>query len=222
MDNLNEATTLFLRELEADDNVLGIVLFGSWARGNQRGNSDVDLLVIVENGYKRTVEYKDNQAFEIIYTTIEGAKSYYKANFDETYRFWMHAKILFDRDGSLQSLKEFATKLIKDGKAALSEDDLKHFEFDALDQIRFASAAHSKGEIATANLILNIKVAALTEIYFDTIEEWRPAPKQILSEIEKRNQKLSNLLTQFYADKIDFGKRAKLTEEIIAAIFKIN
>ncbi len=220
MDELNKATTTFLQKLTKDESVLGVALFGSWARGNQREDSDVDLLVIVKQGYKRSIEYVESQAFEIIYTSVEGAKKYYKTDLDATHRFWAHAKILMDRDNSIQPLKEFAIDLTKNGKAVLSEDDLKYFEFDALDQIRFATAAHSNGDIATANLVLHIKVAALAEIYFDTIQEWRPAPKQILAEIQNRNEKLGNLLANFYSDEIHFSNQAELTEKIIGVIFQ--
>lgn len=53
MTELNKATLDFLDNLKSREDVLGVVLFGSWARGNQRATSDVDLVVIVKEGYKR-------------------------------------------------------------------------------------------------------------------------------------------------------------------------
>lgn len=55
---LNAIAQQYIEELQTDSNVLGIILFGSWARGNNRPDSDVDLLVIVQDGFKRTVEYR--------------------------------------------------------------------------------------------------------------------------------------------------------------------
>jgi predicted nucleotidyltransferase len=222
MDYLNKETISFMQQLKTNKNVLGIVLFGSWARGTQRNDSDVDLLVIVKEGYKRSVEYYESQAFEIIYTTPLGAKKYYKTDLDATYRFWAHAKVLFDRDNTVKALHEYAFGLTKEGKSSLSIDDFRHFEFDALDQLRFARAAYLKGDVATAYLVLHIKVAALTEIYFDTIQEWRPSPKQILSEIEKRDIRLSNLINEYYSDGMNFDEQIKLAEKIIREIFKTS
>ncbi len=70
---MNEATQKFLEELKQQSEVLGVIMFGSWARGNNRPDSDVDLVVILTEGYRRTVEQRDGQDFEIIYTTEKGA-----------------------------------------------------------------------------------------------------------------------------------------------------
>lgn len=218
--DLNEATLKFIENLKNQENVQGIVLFGSWARGNQRANSDVDLLIIVNKGYKRTAEYLDGQAFEIIYTTVQGAKDYYKTDLDATQRFWKIAKILFDRDGSAEDVKQFAINLTSEGKKPLGDDTLRHFEFDAQDQISFAKDTHNNGDIATANLILSIKMAALTEIYFDTIQEWRPAPKQALSEIKNINSELYDLFKRFYSDDITFDEKVSAASNIVKTIFK--
>lgn len=220
MTELNKATLDFLENLKSRDDVLGVVLFGSWARGNQRPSSDVDLVVIVKEGYKRSVERLDGQVFEIIYVTAEGAKDYYKTDLDATQRFWKIAKILFDRDKSAEGVKQFAINLTSKGKKPLSDDTLRHFEFDAQDQISFAEDAHKNGDIATANLILSIKMAALTEIYFDTIKEWRPAPKQVLSEIKSRDSELHGYFVQFFADGITFDEKVSAASDIVKAIFK--
>ena len=73
---MNEATINFIEKLKTRNDVLGVILFGSWARGNNRPASDVDLLVIVSEGYRRAVEYNEGQAFEIIYTTANSAFSF--------------------------------------------------------------------------------------------------------------------------------------------------
>jgi predicted nucleotidyltransferase len=66
---MNNDTQEFIERLKRQPDIVGIILFGSWARGNNRLVSDVDLVVIVTEGFKRTVEYNNAQAFEIIYTT---------------------------------------------------------------------------------------------------------------------------------------------------------
>ena len=53
---LNHDTNMFLDALKQRPDVVGIILFGSWARGNNRPDSDVDLIVILTAGFKRTVE----------------------------------------------------------------------------------------------------------------------------------------------------------------------
>ena len=65
---MNNVYDEFVEDLKKRSDVLGIILFGSWARGNNRPDSDVDLVVILKEGFRRTVEYRGSQAFEIIYT----------------------------------------------------------------------------------------------------------------------------------------------------------
>jgi predicted nucleotidyltransferase len=44
---MNNDTQQFIEELKARSDVLGVIMFGSWARGNNRPDSDVDLVVIL-------------------------------------------------------------------------------------------------------------------------------------------------------------------------------
>src|SRR3989344_9630336 len=103
---MNLETQNFVEELKKRQDVLGVILFGSWARGNNRPDSDVDLVVILTNGYRRTVEYRDKQAFEIIYTTEKGAFDYWESHKDDAAGLWEIAKILFDKDGTIEHLKD--------------------------------------------------------------------------------------------------------------------
>ena len=219
MVKLNQATIAFVESLKSRLDVQGVVLFGSWARGNQRATSDVDLLVVVDEGYKRSVEYLDGQAFEIICTNSQGAKDYYKTDLDATHRFWKLAKILFDKRGEIEELKQFATKLTIEDKKPLGKEALDHFSFDAQDQIRFARDTHSNGNVATANLILHSKMAALAEIYFDTIGAWRPAPKQLLNIIKDNNTALYSLFVLFFSDDANFEAKTIIASDIIKTIF---
>ena len=44
---MNNGTQEFIELLKRRPDIVGIILFGSWARGNNRLDSDVDLVVIV-------------------------------------------------------------------------------------------------------------------------------------------------------------------------------
>lgn len=167
----------------------------------------------------RDVEYRNSQAFEIIYTPIEAAKSYYKNRLDEVARFWKIAKILYDKNGETKKLKEFAMGLVGGKKKPLNESTLKHFRFDAHDQFNFVRNAYNKGDVATANIIMTNKVYASAEIYFDTIAEWRPAPKQLLDVIKTKNIRLYSLLTDYYSVDGDFLQKVTIAEDIVELVF---
>jgi predicted nucleotidyltransferase len=84
---MNLETQNFVEELKKRQDVIGVILFGSWARGNNRPDSDVDLVVILNEGYRRTVEYRNKQAFEIIYTTEKGAFDFWESHKDDALDF---------------------------------------------------------------------------------------------------------------------------------------
>ena len=92
---MNNDTQEFIEELKSRPGILGIILFGSWARGNNRLDSDVDLVVIVTEGFKRSVEYHKNQAFEIIYTTEELVFEFWESHKDDCVSLWEVAKVLY-------------------------------------------------------------------------------------------------------------------------------
>ena len=118
---MNKETKDFVNGLKKDSNVLGVVLFGSWARGSNRIGSDVDILVILKEGYKRTIEYLDNQAFEIIYSTKKEAFDFWKSNRDDAAGFWEDANILYDVGGVVASLKKKKKKILKEGKKEIDK-----------------------------------------------------------------------------------------------------
>ncbi len=148
----------FVDELKNREDVLGVILFGSWARGTNRDDSDFDLLVIQREGFLRTVEYRDNRAFELTYTTVQGAIDFWKENKDDCVDLWNVAKVLYDKDDTLKQLREAANAIRREGKDSLDIVTLEHFRFDTQDQVRAVIGLIGRDN-ATAQLILCNKVS---------------------------------------------------------------
>lgn len=55
-ENVNDAPERFFEELRQRPEVVGVLLFGSQARGNSRPDSDIDLVVLVSEGFQHAVE----------------------------------------------------------------------------------------------------------------------------------------------------------------------
>ena len=215
----NSVIEKFIGKLKEDQNTLGIIIFGSRTSGNFHEDSDVDLIVIQKEGFKRTVEYSDFLVFEITYTTPEKAVDYWQNNPDDCYWLWKSGKVVFDRDGTVKRLEEEAQNIINKGKKPLEDTQIKHLHFDAIDQIKAAKKLAEK-DISTANLILTQKVFKLVELFFNLRQEWTPPPKQIIAGVEKNSEELSNLLKQFYRPKQEFNNKLELAEKITRIIFE--
>lgn len=216
---MNDETNKFLEELKQQADVIGVIMFGSWARGNNRSDSDVDLIVILADGYRRTVEHRNGQAFEIIYTTENDALEYWESHKDDAAGLWAVAKVLFDKDGTVERLKTKINKVLDSGKKPIDDYQLGQFHFDAEDQLK--SVKHILvSDPTTANLILSNKVFALTELFFDIRQIWTPAPKQRLAEIEKLSPEFYSLLKQFYQEQVSTKEKLKIAQKIAQTTFQ--
>lgn len=188
----------FLEELKNNLEIHGVILFGSYARGNARPNSDIDLIVVC-NETKRGVEERNGQFFEVVYVTEEDAKAFYLDNKDNAVRTWKVAQILFDRDGTAERIKQFVAAIEKEGKQKLSGDKLIHTRFDIEDSLR---GIETNATINPTNTIylMNIKLLSLLDLFFDVRGIWKPAPKQLLGEIQKQDQNLYHSVTSYYQE----------------------
>lgn len=217
--SLNDETQTFVEDLKQRSDVIGIVLFGSWARGNNRPGSDVDLLVILADGFKRTVEYRNQQAFEIIYTTPQPALDFWKNNLNDCAEFWEIAQILYDKAGVVQQLKLDAEEFLKSGKPPIDANRLGQFRFDAEDQLGYVEYIRHD-DPTTASLILTNKVFALTELFFDIRQQWTPATKQRLAKIRAISPEFYGLLEAFYQDRIPLDEKLTLAHQMLPIIFQ--
>jgi predicted nucleotidyltransferase len=214
---MNKVTSHFLENLKQREDVLGVIMFGSRARGNDRPDSDVDLVVILTEGFRRAIEYHQGQAFEIIYTTPEGALAYWKSHIDDAFGLWAVAKILYDKDGSIRKLKNEIQQILDKGKKPIDEFQLGQFRFDAEDTMRYVEHI-ADTDPTTANFILGNKIFTLTELFFDIRQLWIPAPKQRLEKIKEISPDLYNLLTEFYS-RNDFKERLETAKSIVPLVF---
>jgi predicted nucleotidyltransferase len=214
---MNTSTQEYIEELRTNPQILGIILFGSWARGNNRSDSDVDLLVIVQQGFKRTVEYREGQAFEITYTTEQEAIAYWQSNPDDAIELWNIAKVLFDRDETVVRLQKAASELKEKGKPPLTDVRYEHYKFDAHDQLK-AIAGLAASDTATARMLLSTKVFQLTELFFDTRQLWTPPPKQRLVIIKDLNHNLYSLIGRYY-DESSLVEQINIVQSIIMIVF---
>lgn len=216
---MNEETKTFLEELKQRTDVLGVIMFGSWARGNNRPDSDVDLVVILTEGYRRTVEHRNGQAFEIIYTTEKGAFDYWEGHKDDAAGLWAVAKILFDKDGTIERLKIKIKEVLDAGKKPIDEYQLGQFRFDSEDILKYVESILAS-DPTSANLILTNKIFALTELFFDIRQIWTPAPKQRLTKVKEINPDFYSLLQEFYQEQITLRNKLELAKKIVPIVFE--
>ena len=214
---MNAAAQEYVDELTARPEISAVILFGSQARGDTRPNSDVDLVVLVPSGYRRAVDERDGQAFELMFLSEDVARGYFHQNLDTAAEFWASAQILFERDGSASRLRAEMQKVLAAGKPPLDEGTLTSSRFNSEDQLRAVEglAAH---DAVTAAAMLHNKVLELTGSYFDVRQRWTPSLKTRISAIAQAEPELHARLMAFYA--ADFDEQLALARAMIPLVYE--
>jgi predicted nucleotidyltransferase len=105
-----------------DDEIIGLLLQGSVARGDCYQTSDLDVLVLLKSGLNRPFlsEYRDNILVEIKYANFEQSVNNCKATPMGIYNF-LDSVILFDHQGKLRQLRELAQNTFNQYQTTQSE-----------------------------------------------------------------------------------------------------
>lgn len=182
---MNREIRLFVEGLKKNKNILGIALYGSYAKGTQREDSDVDLMVLLRRKNKQVLIVDSGElTFEINFSTVKEEINSYKNDLDKVVRFWDQAKILYDPEKQLERFRAEAMRFKKSGKARLKDEVIQKILFNFEDQINFISAKSTE-DLPTAIFMFNSLVYVFLDQYFDLCQLWKPAPKEILGNLRK-------------------------------------
>lgn len=186
-----------LTDLEKKDEYDGAFLFGSLARGDAAGESDVDANIITRD---------ENPNIHILHPYIAGVKLdltflSYKQLATRTKeeegkgRIPMVAEsvILFDKTGELTDLKD---TLIKQKPPQLQEEEYPDIQF----QIHHANEKVERNldkEPRAALLAMHVGVNELLKFHYKIHGKWWVSNKRLMADLEQWDPKLLQLLESF-------------------------
>ncbi|MDR4902280.1 nucleotidyltransferase domain-containing protein [Bacillus mycoides] len=142
-----------LNEYIARNEVSGLMLIGSIARGDAYPESDIDVYVLLENGQKKDFhsEMREGILIEYKYADFNRIQLNLKNNPMELYSF-LEGEILFDSNGELRRLKEIAQHNYEN--YAVSNDKVKgisHWLHSSL--IKIQAALKAKDELKASYIV---------------------------------------------------------------------
>jgi len=216
---LPESVNRFIKQRQMRGDISAVLLYGSYARGTQHANSDVDIMFIVDQGFKRECVVQDGLLFEIIEETSSDVYSYWQKNLDEDrhWNLWKDVKVLYDRDGEGKEIINRAHSLLTE-RQPWPRDELQMRTL--IMQFKIKSIRHvSQSDPCTAALLLLESVRALMEDWFRMRGRFVPSSKEIFAIFADEDPILSGLITEFYVDQIDLDTRLSLVERIFESVF---
>jgi len=208
--NLPESINRFIKQRKMRGGISAVLLYGSYARGTQHANSDVDIMFIVDQGFKRECVVQDGLLFEIIEETSSNVYIFWQKNLDEDrhWNLWKDVKVLYDRDGEGKEIVNRALSLLTE-RQPWSRDELQMRSL--IMQFKIKSIRHvSQSDPCTAALLHVESVRALMENWFQIRGRFIPSSKEIFAIFAEEDPILSGLLTEFYVDQIDLDTRLGL------------
>ena len=109
----------FLSEYEENDDVIGALLCGSYAAGNETNNSDIDVYLILKDDVdyrKRGNTESNSYLIEYFMNPVWKIKEYMNEEHEDnnlaTANMFAYGKILYDLDGSVKELQDLALEYI--------------------------------------------------------------------------------------------------------------
>lgn len=177
----------FLKDYEEDDDVIGALLCGSYASGNQNETSDIDVHLILKDSvtYRKRgniesnsylIEYFMNPVWklkkEIEEENASGALC--------TTTMFAYGKIIYDVEGKVKELQNLALEYIDKPLPSITQDKLymnNYRIWDSLDELKGALEDDCDNfELIYYNLLDNI---------YNIYSEYQSLPKLPLSKIYK-------------------------------------
>lgn len=211
---LNEFVDILKKRPEC----IAIAVFGSYARGQQRPNSDIDVFVVVTEGAWRDIEMVNGQAFEMVYSSKEAATTYYQNNPNNAVQQWRDLKVIYDPNNVFDELRTIVNKIEKQGKKKLTDKAIRHFRFDVDDRIRVIEYLKEQ-DFATANYFLSVLGDQAMSLYFDLRQIWTPPPKQRISYLREHDKKVAQLAEELFSERL-IAERIAAAKSLIDAIFE--
>jgi predicted nucleotidyltransferase len=215
-----------VKKYKPDENVLGILLFGSAARNKFDQYSDVDIFILLnaKGKFSRSNFINNKVRVDIIFNTTKEAKNYLKEDRNNVKRNTSHmlayGKILFQRSNDLGKIQRIAKDNLRLKTKYKNSEILMHKysidDFWGEVQRDFANNNYVAFELNSCLLIKNI-IVLLLKIKGDFLRR----SSETVDIINKNDKKLGNDIKKFYKTK-NLKNKLIILSKIINHIYRLS
>lgn len=205
-----------LNDCSSKDEIIGLMLIGSVARGDAYPESDLDLYILLETEQNKKFhsEIRDNILIEYKYADFNQIQLNFNNNPMELYSF-LEGKILFDNKEFLKQLMEIAQYKYKN--YCISTNKIKEISHWLNSSLIKINAALKANEELKASYIVNISTWVILEGIWAINNKPIPPAGSVLVHIKALSNRLINL--EDLLNKVFLGNT---TERIHSAIIIIE
>lgn len=192
--NVRTALEQAVGRLLSDENVYGLAVFGSVARGEAEEHSDIDLSVLVAEGQARTEQWQ----LEDVAVHVAFARAIPSEGRDRV-RWLMKppfadAGIIYDPRGVLQQLKEVDTRLAARGPAPVTPADRALIRAEYREHLRVMEILD--GDQAAQRLAIDEMVSRLLATYLRYRGHWWKGRRWVLPLLRQTDPEIAELAAQ--------------------------
>ncbi|MGE5298040.1 MAG: nucleotidyltransferase domain-containing protein [Acidobacteriaceae bacterium] len=212
---LNELTKFVVNHYRNDRNVLGILLFGSQAKGAADRFSDVDFYVITNKPPKFTRDnfIKNGQRVDIIIEDIKTTKTYLKNDKGNVRRITSDmlssAKIVYASSTEIKSLISQARANLK-SKTKITRSELLMHQYSIDDFWGEVRRDAKKKDWIAFGIDSNLLVNNITELVLKLKGSRIVQPNQMNRQLAKTDRIFAGQLTNFFKSPSQWAKLATM------------
>ena len=214
-----------VEELRAEDSTVGVLLHGSFARGKQHADSDVDLLCVTDQDwFSKEIRRLNGFEIEVQKMPVTKVRSDFTqrlpTNNNFTLSIFVEGRVLFDRDGEMQRLVEEAHALWQKGPPRPGAFEImlgRSFFRHRLTEVKRLAAGDDPQGIARVMMDLFFYNALYG--YCKTHCKWALKFNHLLQSLETEDPDFYLLCTSYLGSSSD-KQRVQWLEKIVDAVMK--
>lgn len=205
-------------------NVLGVVLFGSVARGLNDQYSDIDLYVILKNrsNISRKSFVKNSIKVEILFDSFVDVMQYLKEEEKNLHRnvsqMFAHAKILYEDGNIISEIIEYSRKIIKQ-RTDYTKVELIMNKYSIDDYYSDLDRSFRYNDVISFELNSSLIVKNIIELFLKVNGGFLKQPNEMSDYLYGLDSKFGDMLNEYFSlTKLE--ERYSYFSEIIAYVYK--
>ena len=181
--------------LKRKENLIGIILYGSLAKGNFHNFSDVDLYVVGKEEKERVSSiYVEDVPVQILWRSIEQFEQKMQ-KINREHPISKHGRILYDPTGFIKEYFAEINSKVKFPKP-LSKNEKLLLQATLSQDLDIIKGLLEKGRVAEAIILMNDFTVEAINAYYDVQKLWMPGKKHIITDFKQQNLEYGEIAEQ--------------------------